>query len=220
MYRFIFVCYQHGTGGERLSVDISLHEKCNNLPHDEMASRTWTYDYFDKLFLKPPEIPFNDNWKMQCKDITSSDLADVVPSHYRPERIREVFPNELYVVINTPKTSQQWQDLRKKVYEKVWKTKHENIEQKIGYWKTHTDREITKDIFKKLNQDVTNEDIQFMIHNLEKNATNLKTIFDKNFNTIKTFDYQNDEHTIVIEYDKIEDRQNRLSQVIQRLDSV
>ena len=111
-------------------------------------------------------------------------------------------------------------DLRKKVYEKVWKTKHENIEQKIGYWKTHTDREITKDIFKKLNQDVTNEDIQFMIHNLEKNAQNLKTIFDKNFNTIKTFDYQNDEHTIVIEYDQIEDRQNRLSQVIQRLDSV
>jgi hypothetical protein len=59
-----------------------------------------------------------------------------------------------------------------------------------------------------------------MIHNLEKNATNLKTIFDKNFNTIKSFDYENDENTIVIEYDQIEDRQNRLSKVIQRLDSI
>ena len=50
MYRFIFVCFEMGTGGENLSVKISLNSKCNTLRHEDMDGRTWSYDYFNKLF--------------------------------------------------------------------------------------------------------------------------------------------------------------------------
>ncbi len=131
MYRFIFVCYNHGAGGENLAVKISKNKKCNNLKYDMMDKRTWSYDYFNKLFLKP----FNNNWKEHCTEITKTELIDVIPSHYSPEILKEIFPNEFYVVINYPKTNAGIKHLKENTYKKVWASKHNNLHQKLGYWR-------------------------------------------------------------------------------------
>ena len=54
MPKFIFVCFQHGAGGEALSVEIRKLKKCNTLNYTKHGPRTWSYDYFDRLFLKYP----------------------------------------------------------------------------------------------------------------------------------------------------------------------
>ena len=37
MVKIIFVCYNHGTGGETLSQKISLLEQCNNLTYKKFC---------------------------------------------------------------------------------------------------------------------------------------------------------------------------------------
>jgi len=202
-----------GTGGENLSVKISLNPKCNTLRHEDMDGRTWSYDYFNKLFLKK----FKSNWKDYCNNIRPSQLIDVVPSHYKPTVLRELFPDELYVVINYPKTVAGEQHLKKRLYDKVWMTRHKTLQQKIGYWhgkqkagywKTHPDKEVGRDILQKLNRNITNAEIHCLIHGVPATKENIDKIFAEEWGRDKQeFKFLEDKNLIAIEYEAMNDIQ-------------
>ncbi len=202
MFKFLFVCYNHGAGGENLAVRLSAHEKFTTLAHDMMGDRTWSYDVFEKLFLKP----FDADWKNKVKDIEQNDLIDVIPSHYSPTTLRQYFPDELYVVINYPTSPQAFKSYKDGIYNKVWLSKHKTLQQKVGYWKTNTIKPITRENLKALNQDITNGEIECLINELPNTEQNIKKIFESKFLQAKErFSYVEDEKLLVIRYEDLND---------------
>jgi len=196
--RFIFVCYQHGYGGESLAVEISKLEICNPLEHEKQEKRTWTQDHFNKLFLKP----YNPEWKHKVHPTVDNKKYYVVPSHYRPETLRELFPMALYVVINSPTTKEGLQSLNNRIYKNVWLTKHKRLDQKIGYFILNAGHSPDRRQLKELAKDITNGEIQCVIHRVMKNRNNIKSIFKKSrkHNT-PDFLYQKEDKLITISYD-------------------
>jgi len=196
MPKFIFVCYPYGAGGEPLAVEISKLKKCNTLSHTKHGIRTWSYDYFDKLFLKS----YDKNWKDKIKlDKTSNEFYYVVPSHYRPNIIKEIFPNEFFVVINTPKTTEGIKNLEERIFDHVWLTKHNTLQEKIGFYIEEAGKEPSRDHLKKLNQDLLNGEIECIIHNVEPTLTNMKKLFKK-IEEKKQFNYINEKNLFTISY--------------------
>ena len=214
MYNFIFVCYNHGAGGENLALQISKSKYCNTLAYDKMGYRTWTYDIFDKFFLKP----FDKNWQNKLKQVTPTTLVDVVPSHYSPAELKKKFPNELYVVINYPTTSKGLVEYRQAVYQKVWLSKHKTLQQKVGYWKNNTNKALTRDNVKKLSKNITNGDIECIIADMPINKKNAKLLFETKMLKMKDkFNFKQKQNIIVTTYEKLSNINSLLKLVNSRL---
>ena len=214
MYNFIFVCYNHGAGGENLALQISKSKYCNTLAYDKMGYRTWTYDIFDKFFLKP----FDKNWQNKLKQGTPTTLVDVVPSHYSPAELKKKFPNELYVVINYPTTSKGLVEYRQAVYQKVWLSKHNTLQQKVGYWKNNTNKALTRDIVKKLSKNITNGDIECIIADMPIIKKNAKLLFESKMLKMKDkFNFKQKQNIIVTTYEKLSNINSLLKLVNSRL---
>ena len=214
MYNFIFVCYNHGAGGENLALQISKSKYCNTLAYDKMGYRTWTYDIFDKFFLKP----FDKNWQNKLKQVTPTTLVDVVPSHYSPAELKKKFPNELYVVINYPTTSKGLVEYRQAVYQKVWLSKHNTLQQKVGYWKNNTNKALTRDNVKKLSKNITNGDIECIIADMPINKKNAKLLFETKMLKMKDkFNFKQKQNIIVTTYEKLSNINSLLKLVNSRL---
>ena len=197
MPKFIFVCYEHGTGGEPLAVEISKLKKCNTLSYTKHGIRTWSYDYFNKLFLKS----YDKNWKNKIKlDKTSNEFYYVVPSHYDPDIIKEVFPNEFFVVINSPKTIEGIKNLKERIFDHVWLTKHNNLQEKIGFYIESAGKKPSRSHLKKLGQDLLNGEIKCIIHNVEPTLTNMKELFEKVNVRSDRFNYINKKNLFTIDY--------------------
>jgi len=201
MPKFIFVCYEHGTGGEPLAVEISKLKKCNTLNYAMHGIRTWSYDYFDKLFLKSDD----KNWKDKIKlDKTSNEFYYVVPSHYTPSTIKEVFPNDIFVVINSPKTTEGIKNLKKRIFDHVWLTKHNTLQEKIGFYIEEAGKKPSRDHLKKLDQDLLNGEIKCVIQDVKPTLTNMKELFEKLEHTryiaTKRFNYINEKNLFTISY--------------------
>ncbi len=214
MYNFIFVCYNHGAGGENLALQISKSKYCNTLAYDKMGYRTWTYDIFDKFFLKP----FDKNWQNKLKQVAPTTLVDVVPSHYSPAELKKKFPNELYVVINYPTTSKGLVEYRQAVYQKVWLSKHNTLQQKVGYWKNNTNKALTRDNVKKLSKNITNGDIECIIADMPINKKNAKLLFKTKMLKMKDkFNFKQKQNIIVTTYEKLSNINSLLKLVNSRL---
>ena len=214
MYNFIFVCYNHGAGGENLALQISKSKYCNTLAYDKMGYRTWTYDIFDKFFLKP----FDKNWQNKLKQVAPTTLVDVVPSHYSPAELKKKVPNELYVVINYPTTSKGLVEYRQAVYQKVWLSKHNTLQQKVGYWKNNTNKALTRDNVKKLSKNITNGDIECIIADMPINKKNAKLLFKTKMLKMKDkFNFKQKQNIIVTTYEKLSNINSLLKLVNSRL---
>ena len=214
MYNFILVCYNHGAGGENLALQISKSKYCNTLAYDKMGYRTWTYDIFDKFFLKP----FDKNWQNKLKQVAPTTLVDVVPSHYSPAELKKKFPNELYVVINYPTTSKGLVEYRQAVYQKVWLSKHKTLQQKVGYWKNNTNKALTRDNVKKLSKNITNGDIECIIADMPINKKNAKLLFETKMLKMKDkFNFKQKQNIIVTTYEKLSNINSLLKLVNSRL---
>lgn len=197
MNKFIFVCYEHGTGGESLSVEISRLPFCETLRHEKHSGRTWTFDCFDKLFLRN----FNDNWKQIARRVNTDHRVRVVPSHYRPEELKKLFPNEIFVVINSPVTQSDMKKLLKRIYKQVWLTKHQRLDQKIGYFIQNCGRKPNREQVKRMAKPITNGGIQCLINEKEINKHSIKDLFRRWANDFKpSFHYHNGPKIITIEY--------------------
>tara|TARA_A100001011_G_scaffold179470_1_gene188267 strand:- start:7300 stop:7959 length:660 start_codon:yes stop_codon:yes gene_type:complete len=214
MYNFIFVCYNHGAGGENLALQISKSKYCNTLAYDKMGYRTWTYDIFDKFFLKP----FDKNWQNKLKQVTPTTLVDVVPSHYSPAELKKKFPNELFVVINYPTTLKGLVEYRQAVYQKVWLSKHNTLQQKVGYWKNNTNKALTREHVKKLSKNITNGDIECIIADMPINKKNAKLLFENKMKKMKDkFNFEQKQNIIVTTYEKLNNINSLLKLINSRL---
>lgn len=216
MNKFIFVCYEHGTGGESLSVEISRLPFCETLPHEKHSGRVWTFDCFNKLFLKN----YNKDWMQMASQVKPAQKVRVVPSHYTPETLRKLFPNELFVIINSPVTQSGMTKLLKRIYKQVWLTKHNRLDQKIGYFIQNCGRKPNKEQIKRMAKPITNGGIQCLINEKEVNKHSIKDLFKKWANNFKTsFHYHNGPNILTIEYadrntKSIQDIKSKLTHLI------
>tara|TARA_Y100000741_G_C18231529_1_gene550023 strand:- start:110 stop:790 length:681 start_codon:yes stop_codon:yes gene_type:complete len=214
MYNFIFVCYNHGAGGENLAVKISKNKYCNTLAYDKMGYRTWSYDIFDKFFLKP----FNKDWQDKLKQVTPTKFVDVVPSHYPPSELKKKFPNELYVVINYPTTTKGVEEFKKAVYQKVWLSQHNTLQQKVGYWQNNTSKALTRENLKKISKQITNGGIECIINNIPINEKNTKLLFERKIFRMKDkFNLKQDENILVTSYENLSNIKGLLKLIDTRL---
>ena len=197
MDKFIFVCYEHGTGGESLSVELSQLPFCQTLRYEKHAGRTWTYDCFDKLFLRN----FQADWISQASQIKSNSQIRVVPSHYRPEELMKLFNDAIFVVINSPKRETDIASLLKRIYRQVWLTKHDRLDQKIGYFIQNSGRKPDRDQIKIMSRPITNGGIQCLINSRENTRDTVKKLFRvwaRNFRP--SFHYNDESRLLTIEY--------------------
>ncbi len=115
MIKIIFVCYNHGAGGETLAQQISLLDECIVLPYKRLNGRTITNDHFDGAFrrtiLKQQPLP------------APSHKWYVVPSHFKPELLESIDAQKLYVVINDPVTDKHDALMHQNIFAKVWTRK-------------------------------------------------------------------------------------------------
>lgn len=205
MPKFIFVCYEQGYGGESLSVEISKLEKCNTLNYNKHGPRTWSCDYFNKLFLKY----YDNNWKNKIKlDKKTNEFYYVVPSHYDPDILKEVFPNEFFVVINSPKTIEEVKSLKERIFQNVWLTKHNNLQEKIGFYTQKAGKKPSRDHLKKLNKNLLNGEIECIIQNVKPTLTNMRELFEKTIVigrrlSTKRFNYINEKNLFTINYEDV-----------------
>ena len=200
MHKFIFVCYEHGMGGEKLAVELSNNSFCNYLTHEKHGPRTWGYDYFNKLFLKN----YDEDWKQKLPEIEPSKLYHVVPSHYTPELLQQVFPDAIYVVINAPRTENGIKRLHRRIYRHVWLTSHNKLDQKVGYFIQYAGKYPNRQQLKMLDKEVTNAEIQCMVHDLEYTKENLKKIFNRIVKPWRpTFNYKDSSKILTIDYEQL-----------------
>lgn len=200
MHKFIFVCYEHGMGGERLAVELSNNSFCNYLTHEKHGPRTWGYDCFNKLFLKN----YDADWKKKLPEIEPSKLYHVVPSHYTPELLEQVFPDAIYVVINAPRTEKGIQSLYRRIYRHVWLTSHNRLDQKVGYFIQHAGKYPDRQQLKMLDKEVTNGEIQCIIQRLEYTKENVKKIFSRTMKLFQpSFDYTDTDKILTIDYEQM-----------------
>ena len=119
MIKIIFVCYNHGAGGETLAQHISLLEECIVLPYKRLNGRTITNDHFDGAFrrtiLEQQPLP------------APSHKWYVVPSHFKPELLESIDAQKLYVVINDPVTDEHDALMHQNIFAKVWNRKFDDV---------------------------------------------------------------------------------------------
>jgi len=198
--KFIFVCYDHGCGGENLSVQISKRPYCNTLEHTMHNSRTWSNDVFHKLFLKTPT---ENSWQNQIPCVPASEKFYVIPSHFEPDELVSVFKDSIFVVINFPTSSDSLLHLQNGIYEKVWLSSHTNIKQKIGFCKQQGYDITTQEQLKQINNSVNNAHIHCIMNNLEFTEENTKHLYSKmavKITQMKGMNYIDNDQTIVLEY--------------------
>ena len=209
MNKFIFVCYDHGTGGENLSLQISKKQYCQTLEHHAQGGRTWTVDVFDKSLLS-----LDKNWYTQIPHIGKNKLWYVVPSHFTPDEIKQHLPKSLFVVINYPKEYNDQQHLRQRIYEKVWMTSQHSLSQKIGFCKWFNYNIDSKEKLQAVDKSLNNAHIHCIMHGLEYNQSNVDMLFDKLVTVDSGMDYKDDAQTIVLEYNAFDEQKlDRLNEL-------
>lgn len=110
MIDILFVCYQHGCKGERLSYKISQHPHFEKLYKKEVKNRTVIVnDFYRKKFL--------NSWFPNLNKIVLPKTNSVVPSHYFVDRLKKYFPNAFYVSIECPRDLKKF---RKELFDRFY----------------------------------------------------------------------------------------------------
>jgi hypothetical protein len=212
MDKLIFVCYQHGFGGENLSHRISNHALCDNLLVKIEKGRTIIKnDVFNKIFLG-----FNNNFQYSfqnqeklCKKVMKNfknkidkiKKYNIVPSHIDAGTLRKVFTNSYFITIEPPKTKEQHRCYCQHLYNNFWLYKTTNLAEYIGEIyskielfnseKTQNEiKKLTKDILFKYKNKLSFGQIQCVINDLDPSIKNMKKLFFLLYGK-KKFNYYN-----------------------------
>jgi hypothetical protein len=225
MDKLIFVCYQHGFGGENLSHRISQHPLCDRLLVKTEKGRTVIKnDIFNKVFLG-----FNNNFQYNFQDkeklcikiikdfknkIDKVNKFTVVPSHVDAKILRKFFTNSYFVTIKPPNTKEQQQQYLQHLYNNYWLYKTTDITEYIGeiYCKIEmfnddkTKKEIkkiTKEILSKYRNKLSFGQIQCVLNGLEPSTKNMKKLFSSlhNKENFRRNDIQIDNKNYVVNFD-------------------
>jgi hypothetical protein len=207
MDKIIFVCYQHGFGGENLSYRISNHVLCNKLLVKIEKGRTIIKnDLFNKIFLgfnNNFQYNFQDKEKL-CKEVIKDfknkidkiKKYNVVPSHINVDILKKKFYNSYFITIEPPKTKEQYYQYLQHLYNDYWLYKTTNLAEYIGeiyckieMFKTKKTeieiKKLTKQILSKYKNKLSFGQIQCVINDLEPTEKNMKKLFSSLHNEKK-----------------------------------
>lgn len=201
MAKFIFVCYDHGTGGEGLSVKISKRDYCNPIESYKQDNRTFTSDVLNKLLLKSST---EFTWNKQLPEIKDNGKYYVVPSHRQPKEIQNSFPDSIYVVINFPITSELKKHLCTGIKERVWYTSHSNLKEKMGFCTEYQYTINSQETLQRINKAVNNAEIHCIMNGMEYTEENVDILFHKKVINAKIGNsgmrYEDNDKIITLEY--------------------
>ena len=122
-FKYIFVCYPHGGGGEFLSYIISKAEECNTLVRRKVGNRTKVHDIFNQHMLRMDFSidrcfsDYGDNGDLSGID---DSKYVVVPTHYREDALGQYFKNYKFVNILYPQTEEGHKRILSNIKDKVW----------------------------------------------------------------------------------------------------
>lgn len=228
MNKLIFVCYEHGFGGEHLSYKISQHELCNKLLVDIKKGRTVIKnDIFNKVFLG-----FNNNFKYEfqkkeklCKKIVNDfknkinkiKKYNIVPSHIDANILKKFFASSFFIIIQPPKTKEQHQQYIKHLYDCFWSYKTKNIKEYIGeiyskiemfHKKKTTDeiKKLTNKILSQYKNSLSFGQIQCVVNKIEPTIENMEKLFFSLYSKKKFKNYKqikNQSNILNISYESV-----------------
>jgi hypothetical protein len=199
MDKLIFVCYQHGFGGENLSHRISQHGLCDRLVVKIKKGRTVIEnDIFNKIFLgfnNNFEYSFQDKEKL-CKKIIKNfknkieeiKKYNIVPSHIDACILKKFFINSYFITIEPPRTKEQHQQYLEHLYNDFWLYKTNNLKEYVGeiYAKIelfknkktkNETKELTKRILFKYKHNLSFGQIRCVINQIEPTVENMEKLF-------------------------------------------
>jgi len=138
--QLVFVCYEAGAGGERLSVNISAFPGFRKLNcYLTESNRTIiTNDIFEKIFLfcAGPFERLVESVRGLDKDV-EPDTLYVTPSHWDVAYLEPIFPCSRFIRIISPS-----QEIIEVSRERIWNTTFSNFLEFAGYCKIYlTDQE-------------------------------------------------------------------------------
>jgi hypothetical protein len=193
--KIIFVCYTAGSGGERVSVEISQLPGMVPLSYyTANGNRTViTNDIFDKKFLKPS--PMLEIVESAAQSLNNNPITGlhVVPSHHDFKLLLPYFSNSKFIRL-LANTSDQPQ-LDKNLYEKIWLGYIPTFSEFTGYCLCYTDKVTLSKLLaeKKLNLNMTIGEIHCALKNQLPTPQNSKKLFTelakKSFNEILPADH-------------------------------
>ena len=230
MEKLIFVCYQHGFGGENLSYRISQHKSCDKILVKLHKGRTIIInDVFNKIFLG-----FNNNFQYNFQDkerlcqrvikeyetkINSMKKYNIVPSHIDASILQKNFINSFFVIIEPPETDAQYQKYLKHLYDSFWLYKTQDVKEYIGeiyskietFHKHKTAKEVkklTNTILLKYKNKLSFGQIQCVVNNIEPTIKKMKEFFcsvynNKDFNNFAKIKDQS--NVLYIPYNSVKD---------------
>lgn len=195
---FVFVCYDHGTGGENIALQISQLDCCYDLPARRVGHRTITQDCFRKALQKP-----HSDWQSTVQQAVPGTLytekLHVVPSHVEPCELKKYFPYSLYVVINFPSDPTS---VHLSVYRKVWMNRLPTIQERIGYVKARG-YTIDEEKLLKLREPLNNAEIECLFQGVDYTRSNRKRLFKKSIQNTG-MQYTNAPRLLAFEYRKFD----------------
>ena len=177
--KIIFVCYTAGSGGEKVSVEISQLPGMVPLSYyTAIGNRTViTNDIFDKKFLKP--LPIKETVDLAEQSLNSKPTTGmhVVPSHYDFVSLLPHFPNSKFIRLLANNSDQP--QVKKNLYKKVWLGRLPTFSEFTGYCLCYTDKVTLAKLLaeKKLNPDMTIGEIQCLLQNQLPTKQNSKRLF-------------------------------------------
>ena len=114
MNNIIFVCYDQGTGGEHLAVEISKLNQCNDLYYNVINGR---YVTIDIVIGKLRYLDFNYKEINDMINQHPSSKWHVIPTHFTPDELYNVDAKKIFVIIRTPTDEQHQRVIDQKVLE-------------------------------------------------------------------------------------------------------
>ena len=195
MMKILFVCYTHGTGGEKLASEISKLPECNKLISSLVNNRTISRDIFlgraryNKLDIKSilpliEKTEVNEKWY-------------VVPSHFAPKELTKLPGRHFYIIIKDPESYDETTQVTKKIFDKVWKFKFYDILEIKG--QIEADGYSPTDLrFKNLKGGISYGELKCIYKGLEPTKQNLLNEFKEELRIKSKLDHTNSD--IILSY--------------------
>lgn len=174
MPKIIFVCYDQGSGGERMSVEISKLSNVYDLKYKLVGSRTVTQDI-------TLGYSRNDLFKLQTLQNIFEKLDNnkwyVVPTHFKPKQLEKLNIKKFYVIIYISSKKSLTEVFENKK-EKVWNHTFTDALEIKGQIEAHKADPYDPYIISRLKGPISYGKLWSIIKKIEPLSKNLKKEFD------------------------------------------
>lgn len=194
---FLFVDYDHATGGEYFCTCLSQTPQAEPLKFDKFESgRTKVQDVFDQEFLKiTPDIN-------KIKVPPDTEKFTIVPSHRHTALANQLLKNIKSIRIQRPIEEQYYKFLRYQQINKVLLATEPTDGYFIGLLKSLSEQYNNKSFLSKVNRSMDNLSLTLLAQNIEPTEDNRQQYLNK-LQIFKTMTEPNFDYDLTIPYDRL-----------------